>query len=138
MEHNMNQFISKHRRLSLVLVFTSFLTATNLAVAQQITEEVIVSAQTERVVDISPVGSPLKVQNIEINRHVSISDLDLSNSVDAEEFVARITAIAEESCQELSKMFPHNPSKPMEISKCVKRAVASVEKQTGADITARY
>ena len=134
----MKHSISKYRTLAMALVFTGIFTATNLAIAQQTAEEVIVSAQSERVIDVSPVGSPVKVQNIEINRHVAISDLDLSKSADQEVLVARITAIANESCQELSDMFPLKPSNMMEISTCVKRAVASVEKQTGAATTAGH
>lgn len=134
----MNHFISKYRTLSMALVFTGFFTATNLAIAQQTAEEVIVSAQSERVIDVSPVGSPVKVQNVEINRHVGISDLDLSKSADMEEFVARITDIAKESCQELSDMFPLKPSNTIEIGTCVKRAIASVEKQTGVASTAGH
>jgi len=134
----MNHLISKYRTLSIVLVFTGLFTATNLAVAQQTAEEVIVKVQSERVVDISPVGSQVKVHKVEINQLVSISDLDLSKPADADEFVVLVTDIAEESCQKLSNLFPLDRSNPMEMSTCVKNAVEGAKKQSGANTTAGH
>ena len=134
----MNHFISKYRSLSMALVFTGLFAATNLAVAQQTTEEIIVTVHSERVTDISPVGSQVKVHKVEINKLVSISDLDLSKPADADEFLVLVTAIAEESCQKLSNMFPLDRSIPMEMSTCIKNAVEGARKQSGANITAGH
>ena len=134
----MNRFISKYHTLSIALVFTGLFTVSNLAVALQDTEEVIVSVQTERVTDVSPVGSQVKVHKVEINQHVSISDLDLSKQADADEFVVLVTAIAEESCEKLSNMYPLDRSDPMEVSACVKKAVKGAQKQSGTKFTAGH
>jgi UrcA family protein len=130
MEHDMNQFNTTYRTLSMALAFAGLFTATSLAVAQNVTEEIIVRAPAERVIDVSPVGSPVKVKDIEINRYVSITDLDLSSSEDVNELDKRIDAVAKESCQKLFEMFPLNPPNATEMNGCIKKAVASARKQT--------
>jgi UrcA family protein len=135
MEHNMNQINTIYRTLSMALAFAGLFTVTNLAVAQQVTEEIIVRAPAERIVDVSPVGSPVKVKDIEINRYVSITDLDLSSSEDVKELDERIETVAKESCQKLSDMFLLNPPNVTEMSSCIKKAVASARKQRELAIT---
>jgi UrcA family protein len=131
----MNQFNTTYRTLSMALAFAGLFTATSLAVAQNVTEEIIVRAPAERVMDVSPVGSPVKIKDIEINRYVSITDLDLSNSEDVIELDVRIEAVAKESCQNLSDMFPLNPPNATQMSSCIKKAVASARKQKELAIT---
>jgi UrcA family protein len=129
MEFNMYNLISKHRTLSLTLVFAGSIAAANLAVAQQITEEIIISMPAERVIDVTPVGSPIKIETTQINRSVNIADLDLAKSADVKELDMRIEAVAKESCENLSDMFPFDRSNPMEMSSCISRAVKSAGKQ---------
>jgi len=121
----MNTITSTHRTLSLALAFTGVFLVTNMAVAQPVTEEVIVRAPIERVKVKSVPGSGTKVEIIELNRYVSFDDLDLSRHADVITLDARIAAVAKESCQNLSDMFPLDRSDPLELNRCVKKAIAS-------------
>jgi UrcA family protein len=135
MEHNMSNFISKKRTLSLTLACAGLFTVSNLASAQQITEEVIVRAPAERITDVTPVGSPVRIESVEISQYVGITDLDLSKSADIGELDMRIEAVAKESCQKISAMYPFDRLDPMRMHSCVIRAVASAENQRETAIT---
>jgi UrcA family protein len=131
----MNSFFSTHRTLSLTLACTGLITAANLAVAEQITEEIIVRAPAQRVIDVTPVGSSVKIENVEIDQFVSIADLDLSTSADVEELDMRIEAVAKESCQKLDDMYPFDHTSLMEMNTCIKKAVASASERRGTAIS---
>jgi UrcA family protein len=131
----MNRTLSSYRTLSLSLALTGLFIATGPAAAQNTTEEVIVRAPIERNESGNQYPSQVKTVIIELNRVVSVSDLDLSNPADAKEFSMRINAIAKDSCQKLSNMFPLDHSDLMEIDLCIKKAVASANKQKQAAIT---
>ena len=121
----MNRNLSSYRTLSLSLALTGLFIATGPAAAQDTTEEVIVRAPIERNEGGNQYPSQVRTEIIELNRVVSVSDLDLSNPADAKEFSVRINAIAKDSCKKLSNMFPLDHSNPMEINNCIKKAVAS-------------
>jgi UrcA family protein len=134
----MKKLNTTYRTLPLALAFAGLFTASSLAVAQQVTEEIIVRVPAERVMDTSPVGSQVKIDDIEINQYVSFTDLDLSNSVDVKELDLRIETVAKESCQKLSDMYPLNRTNTMDMSSCIKKAVASAGKQRELAITAGH
>jgi UrcA family protein len=138
MEHNMNKFISTKTSLSLSLVFAGLFTVSGFAVAEQADEEIIVRAPEQSVIDVTPVGSSVTLENIVINRSVSTTDLDLSNPADVEKLDARIDASAKESCQKLSDMSPLDRPNAMRLNLCVKRAVAGAGKQRETAITAGH
>jgi UrcA family protein len=131
----MKKLNTTYRTLPLALAFAGLFTVTNLAVAQQVTEEIIVRAPAERVIDVTPVGSPVKLKDVVVDRYVSITDLDLSRSEDVIELDKRIEAVAEESCQKIYDMFPLNPPNATQRYRCIKQAVASAEKQREVAIT---
>ena len=132
----MNRFTSVNRTLPLAVVFAGLFIVSNLAIAQQAKEEIIVRASEGRAVDVTPVGSPVMIEEIIINRPVRLTDLDLSTSADIEKLDMRIEEVAKESCQKLSDMSPLDRSNPMQIGKCVKRAIASAEQQRETAISA--
>jgi UrcA family protein len=132
----MNKSISIYRTLSLALAFTVVLIASNLAVAQQDVEEVIVSAPIERVKDTHTIGSIATTEVIELNRYVSYSDLDLTKVADVATLDERIAGTAKESCQALSDMFPLDRSDPAEMGRCVKKAVSGTKKRKNKAIAA--
>jgi len=134
----MNNSISLHRTLSLALAFAGVFIASNLAVAQVTTEEIVVRAPIERSVVKSSPGSVAKSEIIELNRYVSITDLDLTNVEDLAELDTRIVAVAKESCQNLSDMFPLERSDPLEMNRCVKKAVSGAEKRKQRAIAAGH
>ena len=119
----------KHRTIPLVLAFTGFFIAADLAVAQDVTEEIIVRSPVERTEARIPIGSSVTTQTIELNRHVNFVDLDLTKYEDVKELDTRIIAIAKESCEKLSEMFPLDRSDLTEINSCMKKAIASASKQ---------
>lgn len=125
----MNKSISTHRTLTLVFALTGAFMASNMAVAQEVNEEVIVRAPIERAEVKSSVGSVVKTETIELNRYVSFADLDLNNPADVAVLDARIAATAKESCQKLSDMFPLDRSDPSELNRCAKKAIASAGKR---------
>jgi UrcA family protein len=131
----MKKLNTTYRTLPLAFAFAGLFTVTNFAVAQQVTEEIIVRAPAERVIDVTPVGSPVKLKDVVVDRYVSITDLDLSRSEDVIELDKRIEVVAEESCQKLYDMFPLNPPNATQRYRCIKQAVASAEKQREVAIT---
>ena len=90
--------VSKHLTISLVLAFTGFFIAADLAVAQQLTEEIVVRAPIERSEARVPIGSSVTTQTVILNRHVSFADLDLTDNADVNKLETRIDTIAKESC----------------------------------------
>ena len=134
----MNTLISTNRRLSLSLAFAGLFPISGLAVAQQADEEIIVRASEDRVVDVTPVGSQVTIKEIEVRLPVDTSDLDLSNSADVQELDTRIEAVAKESCQKLSDMSPLDRANALQMSDCIKKAVASAGKQREIATTAGY
>lgn len=131
----MNNLITRNRTLTMSLAFAGIFAVTNLAVAQQTTEEIIVRAPKERVFDVTTVGSLVKVEYAEVNQYVSISDLDLSRSADVEELDIRIETVAKESCQKLSDMYPFDRLDALLMNTCVDRAVRSAGKQRTSAIS---
>lgn len=113
---------------SLIIAVSGLFLAADLAVAQEFTEEVVVRTKIDRSGTKSSLGAGATTEIIELNRYVSFADLDLGKKADVDKLDARIEAIAKESCQKLSEMFPLNRSDMMEIDLCVKRAVTSVNK----------
>lgn len=132
----MNITIPIHRTISLALAVTGLFIAANLAADQQETEEIVVKAPFERIKVRSAPGSSLDAEIIELKRQVNIADLDLTKPADVKELDARINAIAKESCQKLSDMFPMDHSDPVEMNRCVKSAIASANKQKELAIAA--
>jgi UrcA family protein len=124
-ERKMNNTGSIHRTLSLALAFTGGLIASNIAVAQNSTEEVIIRAPLERTEVTSSPGSIVKTEIVELSRYVRFSDLDLTRPEDVAELDSRIEDIAEDSCQKLSDMFPLDRSNRAEMNRCVRKAIAS-------------
>ena len=112
--------------MSLAFALAGFFVTANLAIAQQLTEEIVVLAPIERP-DIKGPGA--KTELIEINRVVSFADLDLRNKEDVAILDTRIANVAAESCQKLSDMFPLNRSNPAERVRCTNIAIAGANKQ---------
>ena len=129
MERIMSNTKRKNLNISLVLAFAGLFVAADLAVAQQVTEEIIVRAPIERAEARIPIGSSVNTKTIELNRYVSIADLDLTSNEDVEKFDARISAIAKESCEKLSEMFPLDRSDLTEVNRCMEKAIANANKQ---------
>jgi UrcA family protein len=129
MERIMRNTNRKHLKFPLVLAFTGLFFAANLAVAQQVTEEIVVKSAVERTEARIPIGSSVTTQTVELNRSVGFDDLDLSKHEDVEKLDTRISEVAEESCQELSDMFPFDRSDRMEMNRCVEKAIASARRQ---------
>jgi len=125
----MKNTIPTHRTMSLALAVTGLFFAANLTADQQVTEEIIVRAPFERIEIKSASGSSLNSEIVELQRHVSIADLDLSKYADVNELDSRISAVAKESCQKLSDMFPLDRSDPAEMLRCTKSAIASADDQ---------
>ena len=125
----MKYIIPKYRTISVVLAFTGFFIAADLVVAQDVTEEIIVRSPIERNAERIPIGSSVTTETIELNRYVSFADLDLAKYEDVEKLDTRINAIAKESCQKLSEMFPLDRSDLTEINRCMKKAIASANRQ---------
>jgi len=136
MEHIMKNTHPKHLTISLVLAFTGFFIAADLAVAQQLTEEIVVRAPIERSEARIPIGSSVITQTVNLNQNVSFADLDLTDNADVNKLETRIDAIAKESCQELSDMFPLDRSDMIEMNRCMKNAIASANEQKEMAIAA--
>ena len=134
----MKNTIPTHRTLSLALAVTGCFIGANMAVAQDVVEEIVVRAPIERIEVKRSVGSSSRTEIIELNRYISIADLDLTKHSDVNELDARIEAIAKESCQKLSDMFPLHRSDPAELNSCKKKAIASAKKQKEAAIAAAH
>ena len=120
------------------LAATGLFIKTDPAIAQQTAEEVdeivvevpIVRRQVERTT------SGAKVEVIELRRRVSYADLNLSKYADVTELKTRIETTAKESCEELSDMYPLDPSDRGEIRRCTNQAVDGTEEQVHAAIAA--
>jgi len=134
----MKKLIPAHRTIPLAIAVTGCLIGANLAIAQEVTEEIIVRAPIERTQVKTVNGSFAKTEIIELNRFVNISDLDLTKHADVIELDGRIEAMAKESCQKLSDMFPLDRSEPAEMGRCKKHAIASAEKQKKQAIAAAH
>ena len=76
----MKNTIPTHRTISLALAVTGLFFAANLAADEQVTEEIIIKAPFERIEVRSVPGSSLNAEIIELQRRVSIADLDLVNN----------------------------------------------------------
>ena len=124
----------------LILTTTGLLGSTGLAVAQQSgqkMEEIVVTApvQSHRTVGRSyATGASIEV--IELRRTVGFADLDLSQHKDVMELENRIAAVAKESCEKLSEMFPISLSKQSEIQGCMAKAIRSADEMKQAAIEA--
>jgi UrcA family protein len=129
MERIMSNTKRKHLNISLVLALAGFFVAADLAVAQQVTEEIVVRSPIERAEARIPIGSSVTTQTVKLNRAVSFDDLDLGEYEDVEKLDTRINEIAKESCQELSEMFPFDPTDRIEMNRCVEKAIASARRQ---------
>ncbi len=130
----MKNTIPTHRTMTLALAVTGLFFAANLTADQQVTEEIIVKAPFERIAVKSVPGS--KAEIVELQRRLSIADLDLSKYADVNELDSRIGAIAKESCQKLSDMFPVDRSDPTEMLLCTKSAITSANDQKEMAIAA--
>jgi UrcA family protein len=122
--------------LSLLIASTGLLVIASQAVAQEVTEEILVQTPIERTELESSAGTNGTTQLIELNRYVSFADLNLANPTDVDMLDSRIKAIAKDSCQKLSDMFPLERSDMSTMNLCVKRAVASAKKQRQSAIEA--
>ena len=134
----MNKSTSTHRTLTLALALTGVFIASDVAFAQEPNEEVVVRAPIERAKVKSSVGSLVKTETIELNRHVSFADLDLKNPADVTVLDTRIADTAKESCQKLSDMFPLDRSDHSEMNRCVKKAIAGTVKNKERAIFAAH
>lgn len=119
----------------LALAATGFVIKSDPAIAQQVVEKAHETIVIEAPIVRRQVGID-KVEVIELRRRVSYVDLDLSKYADVTELKTRIETTAKESCEQLSDMFPHDPSDRREIRRCTNRAVDGTEEQVQAAITA--
>lgn len=119
----------KHLTISFALAITGLFIITGQAIAQQTTEEVLVLTAIDKSEARVPIGSSVETQTVNINRHVSFADLDLTSQSDVSELDTRIGEVAKESCEELSDLFPLDRSDMTEMNICMKRAIASVSEQ---------
>jgi len=86
---------------------------------------------TKEVVSQTPAGG--KVEQISLTRHVYYGDLDLAKHADVMTLEKRIGDIAEESCDQLAKMYPiSGPNPPSCVDKAAASAKAQIEKLTVA------
>jgi len=125
----------------LALAGIGFVIPAGPAVAQQANEKmeeyIVVGAPIERhrvVGRSSTTGAD--IEEIELTRQVSYADLDLCKHADVMTMETRIENTAEESCKELSDMFPLNPSNRTEIASCTRKAVDGAKQQLQKAITA--
>jgi UrcA family protein len=122
----------------LALAATGLFVKTDPAIAQQGAEpmeEIVVEAPiVRRQVGRSAAGA--KIEVIELRRRLSYADLDLSKDADVTELKTRIETTAKESCEQLSDMFPLNPSDTSEIHRCTNQAVNGAEEQVQTAIAA--
>ena len=103
--------------------------------AEEIMEEIVVEAPiVRRQVGRTAIGA--KIEVIELKRRVGYADLDLSKDADVAKLKARIKTTAKESCEQLSDMFPLDPSDRREIQSCTDQAVDGAEEQVQAAIAA--
>jgi UrcA family protein len=136
MEGIMKSNIPTRLTTSLIIAVSGLFLAADLAVAQEFTEEVVVRTKIDRTGIKSSFGAGATTEIIELNRYVSFADLDLGKKEDADKLDARVEAIAKESCQKLSDMFPLNRSDIMEVDLCVKRAITGANKHKEIAFTA--
>ena len=121
-----------------VLAFaaTALVISTDPAVAEEANdtmEELVVEAPFSiRQVERGAFGATTEL--IELKRHVSIADLDLSKHADVIELETRVEAVSTESCDQLSDMFPLDL--PSAKRSCIKKAIQSAEEQMQAAIVA--
>ena len=123
----------------LALAVTALVFKTDPAIAQQAAEEVIEEIVVQAPIVRRQVGRTAigaKIEVIELRRRVSYADLDLSKDADVTALKARIETTAKESCEQLSDMFPFDPSDRREIQSCTNQAVDGTEKQVQAAIAA--
>ena len=122
----------------LALAATGLFVKIDPAIAQQGAEpmeEIVVEAPiVRRQVGRSAAGA--KIEVIELRRRLSYADLDLSKDADVTELKTRIETTAKESCEQLSDMFPLNPSDRSEIHRCTNQAVNGAEEQVQTAIAA--
>lgn len=92
-------------------------------------EEVRVEAPvvTRKVTARGPSGHTTEV--IQLRRHVSYADLDLTNEKDVEEFEKRIEMTAKEACKALKELFPKGQKDAGDVYRCTKYAIANSEKE---------
>lgn len=92
-------------------------------------EEVRVEAPvvTRKVTARGPSGYTTEV--IQLRRHVSYADLDLTNEKDVEEFEKRIEMTAKEACKALKELFPKGQKDAGDVYRCTKYAIANSEKE---------
>ena len=119
----------KYLKFSLALAFTGLFIAADLAVAQDVQEEIVVRSPIERTEARIPIGSSVTTQTVELNRYVNIAGLDLTNEEDVEILDAQISELAKESCEKLSEMFPLDRSDRTEIGRCIEKTIAYANKQ---------
>ena len=123
----------------LALAATALVFKTDPASAQQAAEEVIEEIVVQAPIVRRQVGRTAigaKIEVIELRRRVSYADLDLSKDADVTALKARIETTAKESCEQLSDMFPLNPSDRAEIRRCTNQAVDGTEEEVQAAIAA--
>jgi UrcA family protein len=129
MERIMSNIKRKNLNISLVLAFAGLFVAADLAVAQQVTEEIVVRSPIERTQARIPIGSSVNTQTVELNQYVSFDDLDLTKNEDIEKLDTRISEIAKESCEKLSEMFPLDRSDLTAVNRCMKKAISYANEQ---------
>jgi UrcA family protein len=123
----------------LALAATALFFKTDPAIAQQAAEEVIEEIVVQAPIVRRQVGRTAigaKIEVIELSRRVSYADLDLNRPADVTELKTRIETTAKESCEQLSDMFPSNPSDRNELRRCTNQAVDGAEEQVQAAIAA--
>lgn len=130
----MKNLVLKHFSIVLTLFTAVLLTVAGTAVAMQTVdevEEIIVKApvQVQKHVTRNTTGATGNTEIIELTRPVSITDLDLSDQADVEILETRIAAMAEDSCEKLSAMFPLDRSDPAEFRRCTRLAIESALNQ---------
>jgi UrcA family protein len=122
---------------ALLALFSFTWTTDGMATDQQVAgemEEVVVLAAPimRRWTEPGRYGGEAEV--IELTRRVSFADLDLSSQADVTTLETRIEAVAKESCEALSDLFPLDPSDKTEIHVCTKKAVKGTREQVKAAI----
>ena len=101
-------------------------------------EKIVVHApiEVEREAVKNDTGALAKTEIIKLTRPVGYSDLDLADKEDVRILDMRIEAIALDSCERLSEMFPFDRSDRKEMNRCMKDAVASALDQKERAIAA--
>lgn len=120
-----------------VLPVTAIMLPTNTVHAQQadeqeagdVVQEVVVEAPVlqRKVTARGPNGYTTEV--VQLKRHVSYADLDLSKESDVRVFHERIEMTAREACEALGATFRKGQKDAGDVYRCTKQAIENIEEE---------